>query len=77
MSDSEHDDILEWLKQQRDHHAAQRDWFFQTDDWSKGNPHDEMARRLYTVIVEIERNRRIIGCMKDVLMNRIIEGYRT
>lgn len=71
------DDILDWLKGQRDYHAQKRDEAFRTDDWSRGNPHDEMARRLYTAITEIERSRKIIGCMKDVLMNRIIECYRT
>jgi hypothetical protein len=69
-------DVLDWLKQQRDAHAQKRDEAYRTDDWAAGNPHDDAARRLYEAIVEIERSRKIIATMKDVLMNRIIEGYR-
>lgn len=71
------DDILDWLKAERDRHASARDEFFQTNNWASGNSHDVQARRLYEAITEIERSRAIICTMKDVLMNRIIEGYRT
>lgn len=69
-------DVLDWLKAQRDYHADRRDEHFRTDDWSKGNPHDDMARNLYRAIQEIEKSRDIIAVMKDVLMNRIIDGNR-
>jgi DNA polymerase II large subunit len=69
------DDVLDWLKAQRDRHAVLRDEAFQNDDWHEGNPHDDSCKRLYEAIVEIEKNREIIEVMKNVLMRRIIEGY--
>ena len=69
------DDVLDWLKKERDRRAILRDEAFQNNDWGEGNPHDDSCKRLYEAIVEIEKNREIIRVMKDVLMLRITEHY--
>jgi len=70
------DDVLDWLKSERDRHATARDEFFKTDNWASGNLHDDQSKNLYRAIDEIERLRVVVSVMKDVLMNRIVEGYK-
>ena len=65
-------DNLEWLKEQRDHHAKARDEAFATDDWATGNPHDDLCRRYANVIDEIERSRERLRVFTEVLQKRII-----
>jgi hypothetical protein len=71
------DDVLDWLKGERDRHAELRDAAFRTDDWATGNPHDEACRRLFEAITEIEVGRERLAIMKDVLMRRVVEGYKS
>jgi len=68
-----HNDVLDWLRAERDRRAMARDEAYRTDDWATGNPHDDACRRLFEAITEIERNRVILDVMKDVLMRRVVE----